>query len=468
MRFVEALKMIFSLEENRYFQFKDEDCFRTSLLRNASMNAYGLSLGKEIMFDETSSYDLAEIPLMFYLPEEQGQINFDFSSNDFENNEDIDLPSRMLVCIGNNGAGKSTILYRLARILFATPSARQSYADKLGRIDPPDVGFRRLFLISYSAFDNFVLPGVGKDDYKLILEGLQNRNGRLVYCGIRDVETEYRILKLKGKTKNQDEQSEEMFDDEDVELLRNNNPLDNDHGNIHKLKTVEGLAKEFVDAYLGIAKIENQRSLWNKLMSECQLANSSLEDMTMHHPAYLYDSDVLKNKFKSLSTGIKYLLHSLSNILDRVEQNSIIIFDEPENHVQPPLLCKFLYCLRIISQRYKSLVLVATHSPVILQETLAKNVIVVNRNGSNWNFRRPSIETYGENIGIITDEVFNLNTSVTNYHKTAEQILTLFRPKKIGVSSALEYLSYIHEKTKIDFGREIKAFLISNFLKSNK
>lgn len=177
--------------------------------------------------------------------------------------------------------------------------------------------------------------------------------------------------------------------------------------------------------------------------------------------------DLLINKedvthvFMHLSTGIKYLLHSLASILDRIEPNSMIIFDEPENHIQPPLLCKFLYCLRIISQTYNSLVLVATHSPVILQETLSRNVIIVSRRGDCWDFRKPTIETYGENIGSITDEVFCLNTSVTNYHDTSEKIFKKYPPKETEKENPGEYLERIRRETGMDFGNEIKAYLIS-------
>ncbi len=456
-RFAEALKMIFSEDDERYKEFHAEECFQTSLMRNATMKAYGLILGKEIMYDECSSYDLAEVPLTFRLPNNTGEVKLDFSSIDQKIATDLNLPSRLLACIGNNGAGKSTILYRLARILFATPSTRSLYADTLGSIVPSDAGFRRLFLISYSAFDNFILPGASLEDYNLILEGLKNKNGRLVYCGIRDVRKEYILLRNTELEKlgHNPEGENELID-----------IIDKDHINYHKLKTIEDLAEECVEAYCSIAEDYSKVKLWNRLMKECQAANDSFAEMEIHTPIFIYRNNLSQDKFKHLSTGIKYLLHSLTSILDRIETNSIIIFDEPENHIQPPLLCKFLHCLRIISEEYKSLVLVATHSPVILQETLAKNVIIVERFDEDMTFRKPSIETYGENIGNITDEVFNLNTSVTSYQKSAKKIVAKYHPSPDKYSDPLDYLEDIKSKIGVDFGNEIQAFLISEFLKA--
>ncbi len=448
---LEALKMILSEDDPIYRKFKDEACFMISLMRNASMNAYGLKLGQEIMTDDASLYDLAEIPLKYTLPDGQTEVSFDFSSARLPKAEDIEIPSRLLVCIGNNGAGKSTLMYRLARILFARPSARQIYADSLGGIEPIDAGFRRLFILSYSAFDNFIMPGVGTDDYQLILQGLRNHEGRLVYCGIRDLEKEYEMLLDK---KNED------LDDE---------ALDTDHATYHELKSIDSLAGEFAVSHSHIVADKEKCDEWNNLMRECAAANQCLENMYFEwDPLCLDNEDEVKAHFKSLSTGIKYIIHSLACIIDRIEPNSIIIFDEPENHIQPPLLSKFIYCLRRLSQRHTSLVMVATHSPVIVQETLSKNVIIVNRFDDKWEFRHPSIETYGENIANITDEVFNLNTSVTNYQKTARRLCQLFPPGESGATDALEYLEKVRSATGIDFGNEIKAYMMSHFLKNRE
>lgn len=452
--FAESLKMIFSTESERYKTFKDENCFQLSLMRNASMNAYGLVLGREIMYDEASAYDLAKIPLKYILPNGEGEVSFDFRTANPELQNKIDIPSRLLACIGNNGAGKSTILYRLARILYSSPSARAEYAKSLGSIYPSDAGFRRLFVISYSAFDNFILPGT-TEEYPMILDGLKNRNGRLVFCGIRDVESEYQNLI------NQDS-------DRPKEMPLHTGSLkfmDYDHGGYHRLKTVDKLAEEFMFAYMNIAHDNDKRNLWNKLMKECNLANDSFTHMHLDQYEWLFPNDMLNvDGYKKLSTGIKYLLHSLATILDRIEPNSMIIFDEPENHIQPPLLCKFLYCLRILSNEYTSLVLVATHSPVILQETLKKNVLVVKREGNRFFFRSPRIETFGENIGNITDEVFNLNTSVTNYQNTASKIFSLIPPEAIHLTDPISYLKYVESETQMQFGNEINAYLISLLL----
>lgn len=75
------------------------------------------------------------------------------------------LPQRITVITGRNGSGKSTLLSRLARILHASQSDRNSEAlTKLGAIEPVGVGFTRIITVSYSAFDAFQVPGITREE----------------------------------------------------------------------------------------------------------------------------------------------------------------------------------------------------------------------------------------------------------------------------------------------------------------
>lgn len=58
----------------------------------------------------------------------------------------------------------------------------------------------------------------------------------------------------------------------------------------------------------------------------------------------------------------------------------------------------------------KSVMFIATHSPVVLQEVFSNNVYVVRRYGEKSSITHPMIETYGASISDITTDVFDLNT----------------------------------------------------------
>ena len=61
--------------------------------------------------------------------------------------------------------------------------------------------------------------------------------------------------------------------------------------------------------------------------------------------------------------------------------------------------------------------IIATHSPVVLQEVPKSCAWKIRRNGSQLIDERPDIETFGENVGILTREVFGLKVTQSGFHK---------------------------------------------------
>lgn len=407
VQLVNSLNIITSESDPAYIKVKNDPCFKISLLRDTSMDDYGLKLAREIIANQGRKYDLISQPMKFMLPGSDNPIYLDFSTGNRDLDAIKEVPSRLLAFIGNNGVGKSTMLYRLIKIFYSAPDIRSMFKNDYGEVIPNDVGFSELFVVSYSALDNFTMPGMSKSEVMDIIRGIDGGYGRLVFCGLRDVRAEYAEAVERANAGNDDLTSFGKVDTEHVEEI--------------KLKPVSTLADEFARAMEHVKADRNKFQFWNNVMSDFSTYNDALLSFTWEE--YEYRPEVtLKDLFLKQSTGLKFILHSLSVILSRIEWNSIILFDEPENHLQPPLLSKFLHIMRCIAHENASLIMVATHSPVILQETFSANVIIVNRTGNKFSFRRPDIETYGENIGAITNEVFGLNSSITTYFKVADML----------------------------------------------
>jgi hypothetical protein len=53
---------------------------------------------------------------------------------------------------------------------------------------------------------------------------------------------------------------------------------------------------------------------------------------------------------------------------------------------------------------------------VVLQETPRTFVQVIRRNGPKTHVVAPQIETFGENVGTLTHEIFNLDSSKNDFH----------------------------------------------------
>ncbi|MBW6100166.1 ATP-binding protein [Escherichia coli] len=55
-----------------------------------------------------------------------------------------------------------------------------------------------------------------------------------------------------------------------------------------------------------------------------------------------------------------------------MKKRCLVLFDEPETHLHPPLLAVLMSALRIVLNEVDAFAIVATHSPVVVQETLSK------------------------------------------------------------------------------------------------
>ena len=91
--------------------------------------------------------------------------------------------------------------------------------------------------------------------------------------------------------------------------------------------------------------------------------------------------------------------------------------NENEISVYPPLLAAFIRALSELLISYNGVALIATHSPVILQEVPRKCAWKLNRNGNEVTVSRLEIESFGATIGALTREVFGLEVRQSGFHK---------------------------------------------------
>jgi predicted ATP-dependent endonuclease of OLD family len=188
--------------------------------------------------------------------------------------------------------------------------------------------------------------------------------------------------------------------------------LDRQHRTV--LKSIDQLASEFERTIAQIWKA-GRHDLFNSVV-KILASDPSFHDLGPNPTSLI--SNAPGKIFAGWSTGHKIVMHATASIVAYTEAKSIVLIDEPEGHLHPPLLAAFMHALRLILNSNDAFAVVATHSPVVAQETLGRHVSVVRRSGSETTIRPPRIETYGESIGEITDEVFGLNAEATDFHTT--------------------------------------------------
>jgi len=148
-------------------------------------------------------------------------------------------------------------------------------------------------------------------------------------------------------------------------------------------------------------------------------------------------SEFLKVK-TILSSGQKIILYIISEIISNIRFDSLILYDEPETHLHPNAITELMNTIYQLVNEFESYCIIATHSPLIIRELMSKNVFVVERNGNIPSIRRIGIESFGENLTVLTDEVFG-NKSVLKQYKKIVQELVDENKSYEGIISLLEF-----------------------------
>lgn len=439
--FVKQMHLILSDKNDEYFSLVEgEQAFEKGLLRDSSMKSYSLEKGREIMLAGETHYDLRKENINVSLTSIKERITLHFSW--LPDIRSTKIPNGVMTFIGKNGSGKSTLIYKLAKLLYAYPDQRFKLKQDIGFIDPIDIGISKLFLISYSPFDNFVLPGIGGEDYRLLLNGMDTGKGRLVFCGIRDVKSEFeRILKDAN-----DSTYDNLFRQLRLEETR--------------LKPVRRLAEECSKALNIVYNNEVKKKLWDEIMKRASIL---FPDISNNMYSLLYDAEEgTEAHFMNQSTGFKYYLHALSHVIAYIENDCMLLFDEPENHIHPPMLSFMMSSLRYIIAQYNSILMVATHSPIIVQESFAENVYIVRKIGDFTTVSHPRMETYGANIGEITCEVFDYTTDVGTYYDAYNKLYETWETNEEWESIDDMLNSFMrHMKGKIS--NQMLSYIISKY-----
>lgn len=443
---VDQLHMILDKESTYYLMVKDDPCFENGMLRDSTMENYALKKAQTLLFAKECLYNLRKESFDFKLNNADEFVTFDFTClNDEELSSEerkLMVPNGCVVFIGGNGSGKSTAMYKLAKLMYADIGQRvkKEYKEFIGELKPNNVGISKMIVVSYSPFDNFLMPAWD--------EKPETSAERFVYCGIRDYISERDLI-----LQEQDGKTEQM----DEVIL-------NDRQSRTQLKSIQELSDEFLGQFNKLKKENKRESLWSDISENAAELHPELSgamDLMQSGP----DDLTRISLFKNLSTGNKYIFHMLATIIANIEDDCLVLFDEPENHIHPPLLSFLLASLRRVLYKYNSVVFISTHSPVIVQETFANNVYIIRRIGDGVIMNHPEIETYGANIGEITSEVFQLTSDNISYYKLFSY---LYKQWMMNLNESVEdMLDEFEKKLGHRISEQLTAYLIDLWCQDN-
>lgn len=307
---------------------------------------------------------------------------------------DSNPPTNIHVVIGRNNVGKT---YLIKNILSAIYSIDDGIDHGILRATNDSTG--RLVLARKQVFANVLCVSFSPfDDYSEILTRVSSKKAMpFTYIGIRQTLPNANVT----------EYACEGVDKDRIETISLSNVLCND------------FCKSLKNCLYSRRKLEMLNKTIGILESDPVFARSDLRQLIAEGKSML-EADLLSKAtsiFRRLSSGHQVIMLTLVQLIAYLTERTFVILDEPENHLHPPLLAAFIRALSELLIGYNGVALVATHSPVILQEVPRKCAWKINRNGNEVVTSRLEIETFGATIGALTREVFGLEVRQSGFHK---------------------------------------------------
>ena len=295
-------------------------------------------------------------------------------------------PSNIHILIGRNGAGKTTLLNNMVDALHPERKAAEEtgyFSTRSLWIEANTLNndyFAGLVSVSFSAFDLFTPPNDQADT---------NTEMRYYYIGLKK--------RLTQQNKNQ-----------------------------WPLKDKDDLCLDFTKSLELCFALTAKRDRWVNAVMKLN-SDSNFDSMDLHQLINDYDSDPSNDRpqflkkasalFNRMSSGHAIVLLTITRLVETVEEKTLVLLDEPESHLHPPLLSAFIRALSDLLVNRNGMAIVATHSPVVLQEVPKSCVSILRRIRLASKVDRPENETFAENVGILTREVFGLEVSKSGFHK---------------------------------------------------
>lgn len=134
------------------------------------------------------------------------------------------------------------------------------------------------------------------------------------------------------------------------------------------------------------------------------------------------DDDVLNAMLQKLSSGQLQLFLLTTFIFRKINFDTLLVIDEPEVHLHPKAINVLFKLLIHLLDNFQSYCIVSTHSPLIVRELVGKNVFLMRRYGDDLELGKIGIETLGEDITFLYNEIFGYEEQETALAKNIRQL----------------------------------------------
>lgn len=124
-----------------------------------------------------------------------------------------------------------------------------------------------------------------------------------------------------------------------------------------------------------------------------------------------------------LSSGEVSFLKFAAQICLYIENGSLVLLDEPETHLHPNFISRFVSLLDTVLDLTGSSALLATHSAYVVKEVFKEQVTVLRLQDGDLTATPPTMQTFGADVGAVSYFVFGEDEPTRLAEKLKNEIL---------------------------------------------
>lgn len=333
------------------------------------------------------------------------EYQFSFVYNDEEISIEVNPtslpPSNIHVLIGRNGVGKTWLLYQMMHRILAhmgldlstVKSNKYTLSDDFA-LSNNSTAFAGAIGVSFSIFDD----AFSSIAFNSSFEQMDNHEKNNESTRLKDeFHKKYKYIGLALK--------------------------DQDDGRA-RIKSVDDMTKEFTVVLEKIEKSHEKKcsylEMCDQLRTDPMFSDNGFVELLNNFCLGIDDKATVRKQFKRLSSGHMIIILSLTLLCESIFEKTIVLIDEPEMHLHPPLISTYIRTLSFLLRKKNAVAIIATHSPIVVQEVPSHCVSKIERIQETMYFSRPIIESFAANTDSLTRDIFGYEVIKTGFYKLLE------------------------------------------------
>ena len=150
-----------------------------------------------------------------------------------------------------------------------------------------------------------------------------------------------------------------------------------------------------------------------------------IDEEILNNGGHLNDLEFIRNgrilRLSNMSSGEKMLLLRAISVLNSIEENSVIIVEEPELHLDQVWNRQLTTFFQVLFSNYNSHLIIATHDYSIINSVIINNLIVLNNGEVKPILGNTFLASYDELFRTIYGEKFKINKIEDDFLKSISQ-----------------------------------------------